>query len=96
MYISEEKIPDNPKDNQVFVDNIGIVWRWDEGEEEWIESFYSFKELEQETLVEIIKFYKSIANQSPDDIPDDVGYDIDELNRALDYLLKKLGGKDER
>jgi len=96
MYINEEEIPDNPVDNQILIDNVGIVWRWDAEEENWIESFYSFNDQEQETVVEIIKFYKRLVNESPEDLPDNAGYDIDELNKALDYLLKKLGGKDER
>ena len=96
MYLEEDNMPEDPQHNELIVDRVGIVWRYDETEDEWIETFYSLDREERLTIVKIIEFYKSAIGQAPDDILDSDEWDRDTLDEALDYLLKKFGGEDER
>ena len=35
MYLEEDNMPEDPQHNELIVDRVGIVWRYDETEDEW-------------------------------------------------------------
>lgn len=94
MYVDEEEVPSDPRHNELLVDNIGIVWRYDKTDDDWIKTFYSFDKFERKTLVNIVLFYRDMLEKYPDDMIEE-DYDKDELNKAIDYLIKKLGDDNE-
>lgn len=97
MYADEENIPDNPEHNQLYIDKMGLVWRWDKPKEEWIQEFYKFEHMEVETLRRIVMLYKSYIQESSEEKLGihDKSYDKDQLLDAVNYLLKKFN-TDER
>lgn len=94
MYAEEENIPSDPDPNQLFIDDIGIVWRWNEDESKWLKTFYQLDEMEEKTLVRVIRFYKDVLNEAPEEMMEG-DYDKDSLNDALDFFMKKFGEGNE-
>jgi len=95
MHVDEGEVPSDPRHNELLVDNIGIVWRYDETDDDWIKTFYSFDEFERKTLVNIVSFYRDMLEEYPDDMMEEEEYDKEELNKAVDYLIRKLSDEDE-
>jgi len=87
----EERIPSVPHHNQLFEDDMGIVWRWDDQVENWIKEFYDFEPPEEKTLLRIIKFYKSIVETAPEEMVEEQDeYDRESLDGALNFFIKKF------